>query len=318
MIAALLLVVCVGLAILVTSVVIPGRRYRSAAALYLAGEYEQAMAAYEAAGGYRDAAERIEACRVAIRERDRRAGAALYEAGDLEGAYALLNGLPYQDSSDIAMECLYQLQKDQLDALTAGATVCFGSYEQDNDLENGPEQIEWIVLTVDGARALLISKQGLLPREFNDEYSPFAAITWANCQLRTWLNDTFYENAFGPGHRSRIFLSEVKAEANPEAAVYPGTDTRDRLFLLSIEEAGRYFDSDEARRCFGTAFCYAQGAEQDADGACWWWLRTPGVETSSVAVVVHSGAVFTNGFSCGHVPHLAVRPAMWIDLDPAS
>ena len=47
---------------------------------------------------------------------------------------------------------------------TVGNIVAFGRYEQDNDLTNGPEPIEWIVLdVVDGekTKALLLSKYGL-------------------------------------------------------------------------------------------------------------------------------------------------------------
>ena len=315
-IAALVVIVCVCLALVLTTIVVPARRYRAAAELFLSGEFEEAIEAFESANGYRDTAAQIEACRAAIRERDHRAGVALYEAGEYEAAYALLNGLQYEDSSEKAAECLYRIQKDQLGSAAVGSIIRFGRYEQDNDPVNGPEQIEWIVLDVDGTKALVISKDGLFLRAFNDELSPYAKITWSNCQLRTWLNETFIQTAFSPDHQSRILLTEVIAETNPVVHTYPGTNTKDKLFLLSMEEANRYFDSDEARRCFGTAFCYAQGAEKDSDGACWWWLRTPGIETSSVTEVVPSGAVFANGFSCGHVPNLAVRPAMWIDLDP--
>ena len=42
-----------------------------------------------------------------------------------------------------------------------GDTVVFGHYEQDNDLSNGKEPIEWIVVTRYGNRYLLISKKVL-------------------------------------------------------------------------------------------------------------------------------------------------------------
>ena len=42
-----------------------------------------------------------------------------------------------------------------------GDTVSFGSYEQDNNTENGAEAIEWIVLDVEGENVLLLSKYGL-------------------------------------------------------------------------------------------------------------------------------------------------------------
>lgn len=41
-----------------------------------------------------------------------------------------------------------------------GSYVKFGSYEQDNDLSNGKEKIEWLVLDLQANEALLISKYG--------------------------------------------------------------------------------------------------------------------------------------------------------------
>lgn len=41
---------------------------------------------------------------------------------------------------------------------TTGNVVTYGHYEQDNDTANGKEPIEWVVLDVQGDKALLISK----------------------------------------------------------------------------------------------------------------------------------------------------------------
>lgn len=243
-------------------------------------------------------------------------GKALYASGDYERAYALLKGLDEEDAGELAAECLFRAQKARLRGAAVGETVRFGAYEQDNKLWNGTEEIEWLVLAVDGNKALLLSKYGLVARVFNEELSPinsYKRVTWSNCQLRSWLNGDFFRTAFSDGHQALILASEVKAYKNPEADVNPGRDTKDRVFLLSAVEARLYFDSDAARQCFPTAACRAQ-TEDGKDGAIRWWLRTSGVEESSVSVVSESGAVFPVGFSCGHEPYPAVRPAMWIDL----
>ena len=238
----------------------------------------------------------------------------LAAAGEYERAYALLNGLNVKNSGELAAECLYRIQRERLGAVTVGSVIRFGSFEQDGDPKNGAEEIEWIVLAAEGTRALVVSRYGLEPRVFNDEKNLYAVITWGNCQLRTWLNGTFCQTAFGAGHLGMILPSEVPAEKNPDADVRPGQDTKDRVFLLSIGEARRYFDSDGARQCFGTPWCDARGADRGENGACRWWLRSTGVVASSTAVVTETGQVFTNGFSTGHVPHPVVRPAMWIEL----
>lgn len=305
--------VCIAL-ILMLPAVLSARTYRASNALYDAGQYEEALAAFEALGAYRDSAALAGACRSAIAQQKYDAAKALYDAGEYAPAYPLLNGLSFSNSAELAAKCLYRIQADRLTGAAAGDTIRFGSYEQDNDLSNGAEEIEWIVLDVDKNAALVISKYVLDIGAFNDEYSESSNITWGICQLREWLNGPFYSAAFGPDHRGRILTSEVPAGKNPESSVRPGKDTKDRIFLLSMEEAYRYFDSDSARRCFGTPYSYAVGAETDGDGACYWWLRSPGIEPSSVTLVTRSGVVFPNGFSCGHLPYPGIRPVMRIDL----
>ena len=238
----------------------------------------------------------------------------LLASGDYASAYALVRDMDYKDSAGIAAQCLFPLQKAGLGDATVGATLRFGVYEQDNEPSNGPEEIEWLVLDVDGSKALVVSKYGLEAREFNDELNAHQTVTWANSQLRTWLNDTFFRSAFSADHRQLILTAEVTADRNPVSDVNPGRATKDKIFLLSIDEANRYFDSDRARQCRATESCSAVKMEKDDDGFCCWWLRSPGIQSSCPAVVIARGSVFTNGFSCGHKPEVAVRPAMWIEL----
>ena len=241
----------------------------------------------------------------------------LIGAGDYDAAFALLAGMEYKNSAEIAADCLFRAQRAGLADAAVGSTVRFGLYEQDNDLSNGPEELEWLVLEVDGDRALLVSKYGLEPRPYNQEReltNSYKRVTWSTCELRAWLNGDFFRAAFSPGHQALVLLSEVKADKTPLADVDPGRDAKDRIFILSATEAGRYFDSDSARQCPGTAYCLARSRETE-NGVCRWWLRTSGVEDDgSVSVVTAKGEIFLVGFSCGHEPNPAVRPAMWIGL----
>ena len=206
--------VCIAL-ILMLPAVLSARTYRAANALYDAGQYEEALAAFEALGAYRDSAALAGACRSAIAQQKYDAAKALYDAGEYAPAYPLLNGLSFSNSAELAAKCLYRIQADRLTGAAAGDTIRFGSYEQDNDLSNGAEEIEWIVLDVDKNAALVISKYVLDIGAFNDEYSESSNITWGICQLRGWLNGPFYSAAFGPDHRGRILTSEVPAGEKP-------------------------------------------------------------------------------------------------------
>ena len=84
-----------------------------------------------------------------------------------------------------------------------GNIVRYGHYEQDNDLNNGKEEIEWVVLAVLDRKSLLISKYGLDARPYN---LSFKAIKWETCSLRRWLNNDFFKTAFTLKEQSAITL----------------------------------------------------------------------------------------------------------------
>ena len=191
-----------------------------------------------------------------------------------------------------------------------GSSVLFGSYEQDNNAINGKEDVEWIVLAREGNRILVISRYALDCQKFNTSYT---AVTWETCSLRKWLNTTFLNDAFSAEELSKIPLVEVSADKNPSYGTSPGNSTNDRVFLLSIAEANKYFDSDEARKCQGTDYCYAKGAYKADNGNCWWWLRSPGFSSYIAADVYGNGSVSSLGdiVNCNFS---AVRPALWINL----
>lgn len=207
---------------------------------------------------------------------------------------------------------------DTVKNASVGDTITFGAYEQDNNTSNGKEAIEWTVLDKDGMSLLLISKQALDCQQYNTSYTD---VTWESCSLRKWMNGTFLNKAFNAEEQAQIQNTTVSADKNPEYNTNPGNATTDKVFLLSINEVEKYFNSDEARKCAPTAYAKAQGAYtsdiyKTASGAatCWWWLRSPGLTQTSAASVFNVGSVYY----CGHsvlYDYDAVRPALWINLD---
>ena len=201
--------------------------------------------------------------------------------------------------------------------VAVGDIIEFGAYEQDNDTSNGKEPIEWLVLERDGNKILVISKYALDVQPYNTEREK---VTWETCTLRTWLNETFLNEAFSEAEQTIIQTTEVSADKNPNCNTDPGNDTKDKIFLLSIDEANKYFASDEARMCVPTAYAIANVAwtfdEFKVDGAatCWWWLRSSGLSQCDAAYVDNGGDVLSYGIDINFGRGCA-RPAMWIDLD---
>ena len=235
-------------------------------------------------------------------------------------AFEAMDG--YKDSENQLENCYigkYGEEKwNKIKNIKVGDTYTFGAYEQDNSTSNGKEAIEWTVLDKDGMSLLLISKQALDCQQYNTSYTD---VTWESCSLRKWMNGTFLNKAFNAEEQAQIQNTTVSADKNPEYNTNPGNATTDKVFLLSINEVEKYFNSDEARKCAPTAYAKAQGAYtsdsyKTASGAatCWWWLRSPGNNQLNAAHVYRGGSVYCTG-SPVNADNDAVRPALWINLD---
>lgn len=198
-----------------------------------------------------------------------------------------------------------------------GDVIIFGEYEQDTDTANGKEPIEWIVLDKQDGKILLISKYCLDEKLYNDEQKE---VPWDQCTLRKWLNSTFMDEAFNKEEQNRIVTTTVKAQKNPD---YPtlfnnaGKDTEDKIFLLSIQEAKRYFNSDDDRGTYDTEYAIERSVSlYDSDGYDVWWLRSPGENSSRIAIVGICGQINTGGtvaFDSWGLTN-GVRPALWIKV----
>ncbi|MBQ3848001.1 MAG: serine/threonine protein kinase, partial [Clostridia bacterium] len=174
-----------------------------------------------------------------------------------------------------------------------------------------PEQIEWLVLARESNKALVISKYALDCQPYNTSHSD---VTWETCSLRKWLNETFLSAAFNSEEQSSIISSTVTADKNPSYSTSPGNNTTDKVFLLSITEASKYFKSDEARKCALTDYAIAQGAWASASYKTdFWRLRSPGDDSIYAAYVDSGGSVDCLGDGVSRNVY-GVRPALWIDL----
>lgn len=235
----------------------------------------------------------------------------LIDSGDYEEAYSILSNLNYKDSEDLRKSIKTQYEKALLSKASVGSYVIWGTYEQDNNLENGAEEIEWLVLAKEDNRILVISRYALDCQPYNKTQDP---VTWETSSLHKWLNGAFLDKAFSEAERAMIMNSYFDAAEN-------------QVFLLSIAEANKYFSSSGSRSCKATAYCYEQGAYTTEKGLCWWWLRSPGDDPLLAAAVQNSGSIDYMGLAVSTSANLfrgpdmvesincAVRPALWIDLD---
>ena len=210
------------------------------------------------------------------------------------------------------------ISEKELSKLNVPQTVEFGRYVQDKSGVDAP--IEWLILELTPYRALLISKYALDCKPYNTSE---AEVTWESCTLRKWLNEDFFNAAFSDGEKAMIPTVTVSADENPDCDTDPGNATQDRVFLLSIPEANRYFKNKEARMCVPTACAVGNGAytEPCAKGGqpcCEWWLRSPGEDQDAAAIVeIDDDDDYDDHGNYGNYVHsgsVGVRPALWINL----
>ena len=260
------------------------QKYNNAVTLMNNGKYEDAITAFEEVYGYKDSTVKIVECKDNINERNYNEAVSLAKKGNYKDATIIFADLEnYKDSEEL-------WKKYSLLGCEVGDEIIFGSYEQDNNLTNGYEEIEWIVLGRNGNKIFVISKYCLEQKPFNETLAP---VTWKNCTLRSWLNNTFLNMAFDNTEQQQILSSQV---------VDDGVTTTDKLFLLSEDEANEYFDSKYDRKATATEYV--------ATSHCYWLLRTTG-SVSNVAHVDYTGYV---GYYENVDRNWWVRPAMWIDM----
>ena len=226
----------------------------------------------------------------------------------------LLDGLSYKDSAEKLLSIKPQYYKFLLKNSKVGDIVYFGTYEQDNDTTNGKENIKWLVLAKEKNRILVISDKALDCRLYNPSWRD---VTWETCSLRKWLNNDFINAAFSAEERVKIPTVTVSADKNQKHDTDPGNATQDQVFLLSINEVEKYFNSDEARKCAPTAYAKAQRASTSdtyKTATCGWWLRSSG-DGQTYPVQVDSDGDVKEYAGIVYTDNNAVRPAMWIDLN---
>ena len=129
-----------------------------------------------------------------------------------------------------------------------GDIVQMGTYEQDGDAET-EDPICWDVLDKDGDAMLLISHDVIAYQRFSDS---FKCVIWEDSQIRSWLNQEFYAEAFDEAEQASIRETTLEnpstvgfaAHVDPsgDVQVREGRpDTKDKIFLLSWKEAEQYY-----------------------------------------------------------------------------
>ena len=218
-----------------------------------------------------------------------------------------------------------------------GGTIIFGRYEQDGDDSNGKEPVEWLVLDVDreNNKALVISQYALDTHIYSkptyvlwkEDYESRDRLSWWKSEARRWLNDEFVTDAFSPSERKLIVITDI-------SEIEGGPDARDRVFMLSVDQAMQYLPSNEARKAVATASVQGRNGwwltdeyqTQDGVTTCRWLLRQDNESWDRLFYVDANGVIFRDtlvdweGYQekadlIGWKDGGPIRPVMWIYVD---
>lgn len=193
-----------------------------------------------------------------------------------------------------------------------GDVITFGTFEQDDNEQNGKEAIEWIVLDKEkDGRLLLITKYCI---ERVSYHKQAVDITWEECFMRSWLNKGFLDDSFTKEEQWIIPTSHVVNDDNPLYGTNGGNDTYDKAFLLSIKEAQDYFETNQSRMTSATELAKLHYAYADPFDNTTWWLRSPSFKSNKAAVVADDGEIYIGAYHKVTDMIFATRPALRVDL----
>ena len=222
-----------------------------------------------------------------------------------------------------------------------GDIVQMGTYEQDGDAET-EDPICWDVLDKDGDAVLLISHDVIAYQRFSDSRK---CVIWEDSEIRTWLNQEFYAEAFDETEQASIRETTLEnpstvgfaAHVDPSGDVQvreSRPDTKDKIFLLSWKEAEQYYgnrltDASILGRRPSTAVLQKRKAiftdliiEElpamypysrhlpDGTERLPWMLRSTGMKDYTILVIGYEGKWdqdYPDSYN-------GVRPVMWVDV----
>ena len=182
------------------------------------------------------------------------------------------------------------------------------------------EKIKWKVLENNGNTLFVVADNAVDCKNYND---PLTKTTWENSTLRSWLNDSFYNEAFTNDEQEAIAEQNVVNENNPLYDTEGGKDTNDKLYLLSIGEGmnGDYGFCSEfcnyslSREVTATDYAGIRGTYKDKENKCVWWLRSPGRAVNNVAVISNNGNLHQQGNNITSQSNVGVCPVLHIKLE---
>ena len=143
-------------------------------------------------------------------------------------------------------------------SIHVGDIYKFGRYQQNN---GSKDAIAWRVISISGHYATLASDKIIDAKRFNDKKDT----SWAESELRTWLNETFYNEAFNDEEKQ--YIENIKFEAaQDEINAYAGVIHKLKNMIAFYTQKGSSESVSNLRMALGI---YEDRIEKmKANGVC--------------------------------------------------
>lgn len=265
---------------LVIKIIIPNNKYNHAIYLFESGKLNDAYEILKELGSFKDSIDVCDKINYTL-------AVDYIESGNIKKAYlALLRNNKYEESINLKLQLEHENPNLKILSSKVGDVVLFGQYEQDGNVENGKENIEWIVLSNENGNIYMLSKYVLDVQEFNKEDTE-------DCTLDDWLKDEF----------SKIAFSKLEE------------DSISRIGLLHKDEIKSYNITLEQRVAEYTPYAMKQNPLYGTtSGYSWWLIESSPLFNSggtiSAPIVWQNGSYARNTLDV--LKRTGVRPTIWL------
>ncbi len=188
------------------------------------------------------------------------------------------------------------------------------------------EPIRWKILTESDGKAFLLC-DSIIANMAYDGTTESHCNNYAESDIRAWLNEEFYNNAFGEFQKEIILTTlvdnSVESTGNSSNA-YVSQNTEDKVFLLSGQEAQnesygfsyatssdyiRWRKSSDYARAMGVWMSTGRGYV----GNGYWWLRSPFYNGDKAVYQINAEGKLYESYRAAYANN-GVVPALWIKL----
>ena len=208
----------------------------------------------------------------------------------------VVNGfyLPRIDENEVvSWDCLYYGNYCQEDTNNDGKV----------DEKDEKQPIKWRVLSIENNTAFLLADRSLASRSNLDEEK--GETSWENSEVRKWLNNDFYNDAFSEEEKQGVVLKTFDNTEDTEG-YRSGNSTQDKVALLSLRELAVERYGLLRGRC----------SRYTSDGNMDWALRTIADPSwfgdGNGFIDVPTSATIDEGWSMGE--KIGIRPIMYLNL----